>query len=459
MNNKTLSNTIDNSNNIRAVSYMLLAVLFYSLLPIFLHIGEGFKSPFTYNAVMSFFARMGILIYLIVFFRQQLFNREIWQAIHLNWRRISLIGALLGTFDYAMFGWALKYIDVSVAAILHETWPVWMILLTSKIFRNENKYEKINMQGWTYISIGFLGLCFVVFSHTDHDAMGMENISSPYLFLGSLMAITAAWMAALHGGCTIRWGVDAMRHLSKHQKNKTNEDLTMFFIMIAMILTGIPSIAISGALGMWGGHYESVELKNMTVAAIHGFFITVAAQIFFRKANLVTTKLGINALSYLTPVLSLILLALMGYVNAPRTEWLIIGTIAIVTANVLLSFKTRNELPHQSFMIILWVFGTVVYFNPFLHTLLSFISDNIAIKSNAIGFIIEITVFMAASGAAFALLYFHNSKKHTMTPKPAINAIFTAQGISMFFCACIAATFGVLFCHKWMTSSNLLGGQ
>ena len=357
-----LNNAERGEQNLRAAGFMLLAVLSYSLLPVFIHAGEGHKAPFMYNAVIALFGRIGISIYLIVFYRRQLFDHEIWRAVRLNWRKWSLLGVLLGAFDYAVFGWSLRYIDVSIATILHETWPIWMILLTGKMFQSEKRYENVNVFGWVCILMGFIGLGFVILSQTGYAVFGKENMSWLYLFLGVLFALVSAGMGALHGSCTIRWGADVMKDVSKHKQKEASEDLTMFFIMIAMVLAGIPNIIISVGLSVWGGHNEIVEADNMIIAAIHGFFISVAAQIFFRKANLVTTKLEINALGYATPVFSLILLAMLGYINVPHIDWLVIGATGIIAANALLNFKAERRLAYQSLVVALWVCGVVVYF-------------------------------------------------------------------------------------------------
>ena len=456
---KTLHGAIHNGNNIHAGLCMFGSVLLYALMPVFIVWGDAKNAPFAFNAVITLFVGLGTFVFLSAFYRKQLFNKEIWSAVFRNLWKWSLFGLFASYFAYAIFSWSLKYIDVSVASVLFETWPLWLILMTGIMFKKENRYENINTSKWFFLLMGFAGLVFVVLSQYEELSFKENNTSLFYAVLGVILASISAILGAAACGCSIRWAATVLNDIPMDKQKETNKDLTIFFSLLALIVANIPGVAIGAALSAWGAHNETVELNNMAVAAILGLFISATGSILFRTANIMTTRLEINAIAYATPIFTLLYLATLGYINVPKTDWLVIGAMGVVVANILLSVRMPPQMSVQLFMIILWIFGTVVYFNPFLHTLLSFISDNIAIKSNAIGFIIEITVFIAASGAAFALLYFHNSKKHTMTPKPAINAIFTAQGISMFFCACIAATFGVLFWHKWMTSSNLLGGQ
>ena len=364
---KPLNNTERGDRNFRAAGYMLVTVLLFSLGPVFITWGEGHKAPFTYNAVSTLFEGIGISIYLIVHYRAQLFDRAIWRIIWRNWRRWSLLGVGLSTLNYAMFGWSLKYIDVSVATVLHETWPLLMILLTGKIFQSEGRYENIGTFGWVCILMGFTGLGFVILSQTTDVSFAKETIPLFYFFLGALLALVSAGLAAMHGGCSIRWGATVLNDVPDHKQKEASKDLTMLFVLVAIVFAGIPSVIISIALGAWGGHNEIVEFDNMAIAASLGFFVWLPGLIFFRAANLITTKLEINAMAYATPIFTLAWLAILGYINIPKTDWLVVGAMGVVAANALLNFKAERRLAYQSLVVSLWICGVVVYFRTFFH--------------------------------------------------------------------------------------------
>ena len=352
---------------------MLMAILLYSLVPVFITWGEGDKAPFMYNAVRLLFMSIGTSIFLIVFYHRLLFNREIWQVVCKNWRKWSLLGVLFGaTIEYPMFGWALRYIDVSVASVLYETWPLWMILLTGKMFQKESRYENVGTFGWACILMGFAGLGFVILSQTDNVVFGKENMSLFYLFLGVLFALVAGGMGALIVGCSIRWGADVLKDVSQlknppEHKKELGKDLEIFFVSMIVVLTSIPSIIIGTTVSVFGGHNEIVEFDNMLIAAALGLFISTAANMFFRVANLFTTKLEINAMAYATPIFTLAWLAMLEYINVPHIDWLVIGAIGVVAANALLNFKAERRLAYQALVVALWVCGVAVYIRPIWH--------------------------------------------------------------------------------------------
>ncbi len=96
-------------------------------------------------------------------------------------------------------------------------------------------------------------------------------------------------------------------------------------------------------------------------ATTYGFFGFGVGDIFFRIANAKTTNLGINALGYATPVVALIWLALASRIDVPHIDWLVIGLIAIIVANLLLNFTAEIRSAYKALIIALWVCGMAVY--------------------------------------------------------------------------------------------------
>ena len=367
MTNTQPSNAKRGDQNLQATGFMLVAVSLSSLVPVFMTWGEGHQAPFMFNAVRVLFMCLGLCICLIVSYRRQLFDRVIWNIICQNWRRWSLLGALLGTFPHAVFGWSLKYIDVSVAAVLFQTWPLWMIFMTGKMFQNDSRYENVVLLGWFCILMGFAGLGFVILSQTGDVALIGENMPLSYLILGVSLALASAIISALGSSCTIRWGTTVLKDIPDYKKQETDKNLTIFFVLMSIILAGIPGIIIGIALSVGGGHNEILDVDNMTTAAFLGFFVLVPARIFSREANLITTKLEINALAYGTPIFTLAWLTLLEYINVPKIDWLVIGAIGVAAANALLNFKAEQRTAYQSLVIALWGCGVIVYFRPVLH--------------------------------------------------------------------------------------------
>ena len=367
MTDAQLANQPDSEKqNFRATGYILAAVAVYSLTPVLLHVGEAHQSPFMYNAVRTLATCLGLVLFLVIFHYRLLFDINIWRAISNNCMRWSFFGIFIGSFTGAVMGWALKYIDISVATVLYETWPLWVILLTGKMFKGENRYTDVSMFSWVCIFIGFAGLVFVILSQGGNVVLD----TSADFFIGILYALVAAVMIALIIGCSIRWGDTVMKEYSSDDKQtdkQTNDRTKLFFAIMGIIVASTPGIVVGVAWSIGDRHNEIVEFDNMTIAFAHGFFVVAVERILFRLANIISTRLEINALAYMTPLFSLAWLGMLGYIDVPRADWLVIGAMGVVSANALLNFKAERRLAYQSLVVALWVCGVVVYFRTFFH--------------------------------------------------------------------------------------------
>ncbi len=89
--------------------------------------------------------------------------------------------------------------------------------------------------------------------------------------------------------------------------------------------------------------------------------IYTAASISWRNANIITSNLGINAIGYSTPALTLLWLFLFWNIEVERPGLLIIGTAAIVTANLLINFEAEIRFGFKALILSLWGCGAFVY--------------------------------------------------------------------------------------------------
>ena len=92
-----------------------------------------------------------------------------------------------------------------------------------------------------------------------------------------------------------------------------------------------------------------------------GLIINPCSIIPWRKANIITNNLGVNAISYCTPILTLTWLFGLGRANVARPDYLIIGAITIIGANILINTQGANKLNYTGPIIALWIAILTVY--------------------------------------------------------------------------------------------------
>ena len=101
----------------------------------------------------------------------------------------------------------------------------------------------------------------------------------------------------------------------------------------------------------------------MVIGIIGGGFVQAFSSIFYRKAALSTDNLGINALGYAIPILSLMWLGLFSHIGVARVDYLVIGAAAIIVSNLLINFEAEIRWGFKALILALLVSGTVVYLN------------------------------------------------------------------------------------------------
>ena len=345
-----MNNEKHKSNSILAIKYMMLSVFIASFAPLFFYNGKADDFPFFFNAIVKLSQCMAVGGFLFLNYKEELFNRQTWMCIKNNIFSWTVVLILIGGFDFALIGLSLKYIDISIVTVLHETWPIWAILLLNKILKKENRYSKINIFDLCLIFIAFIGMVFLVGSQTGDMPLYNENpIKSEFIF-GVAAAILAAITSSFLG-FTIKWGIDTNN--STDQFKDYEKDMSLFFALIAFIATAVISAIINIFFDLHGND-NKFEANHFLYPFIFGLLLSIAV-ISYRKSLLITTRLELNALLYLSPVLSLVWLWLADYIEVANHNWLLIGASAIVITNYIINLKENSSVMVKIYFMIGWV--------------------------------------------------------------------------------------------------------
>ena len=98
-----------------------------------------------------------------------------------------------------------------------------------------------------------------------------------------------------------------------------------------------------------------------TLVIYAGSVAAILSAIMWRHADVNTTKLGINAMRNMTPILSLVWLALFSTINVPSPDLLVIGALAVFSTDILIDFQAEKQMGFKSLVLALWACGGIVY--------------------------------------------------------------------------------------------------
>ena len=305
---------------------------------------------------------LGCLLFLLVGNASLLRSREVWGLIRRRMFSWAMLFVILGSFQFALFTWSTRFIDISVASILLETWPILIIVLTGQLFRREGRFDRTSRGVFGFVIVGLVGFAFVTGSQSADfaDLFGREGMALISLAPGVLLAMLAAGAGALEAAFNLRWGVDSGRELSIHESDaQRGGELDLFFVVIAFAIANAISFPIHVAAGFLTG--EAIIGEGLVISVVGGGLVQAFSSLVYRVAILKTNNLGINALGYAVPVLSLVWLAIFSHIGVVRIGYLVIGGAAIITANLLINFEAEIRWGFKALILSLLAFGTFVY--------------------------------------------------------------------------------------------------
>ena len=132
-----------NSQNGKAVVLMVLAVLGYSGMPLFVSWGEGTEAPFIFTAAWKIGLAAGCVVFLLTFYPSLVFSKNVWK---LAWQRVVSLPMAIWAITHLniyMYALSTQSMDVSITAVLYETWPIAFLFIAWGPFGHEGRYRLI----------------------------------------------------------------------------------------------------------------------------------------------------------------------------------------------------------------------------------------------------------------------------------------------------------------------------
>ncbi len=357
---------LNGGTNRFAVVYMLIAVSFFGLVPLVIVLGKS-HNPLLYSAAM----RIGIAIFsllilrifywrilkmegIISFIRGRIFSRE-----------IAFI--LFSYFDFVALTLSLRWLDAATVAVIYEIWPIILIFIVARW--TDGHYQGLDIQMVLLLIVAFSGVTFVLASQSGGFQLLLQDILGDYslkAYAGFTLAFAAACITAFTGFSWV-WARNTVNHKDIPRSVKCAESvksLQMSFLLVALVLTNVVASLINGIIGLAYGEItgEWITFGWFFFAVVGGMFSYGVASVTWRYATSLTQNVGIHAVSYGTPVASLIFLAIVSQLGQEvKIDYIIIGVVAIIIANLLINFEAEIRLGFKALLLTLGGCGVIIY--------------------------------------------------------------------------------------------------
>lgn len=320
--------------------------------------------------------------------------------------RLPFLWAVFGWFQFGLYIWATRYVEVAVSAVIYELWVIVMVLVLAKVSvtsadkgsqsnesdNSSTEYRRLDYRRLLLMAAAFVGLALVILGQSDtslsafQSFLGNQSIGI-VLALLSAGATAALGVAGFVSGDRLYDYYHAKASGTPALNDTTNADSAsaianeqsdlqkLWFIFLLLSSSAIAAIPMHFIFGV-ADKFNPVAITPVAIlgAAILGL-LSVLGSILWRLANVITTDLAINTITYLTPVFGLGLLTFVG-ITLPRVDLFWMGAILVFAINVLIHLSPDEEgeyelygtsrprgsrLGFTSLIMALWAFGSVIY--------------------------------------------------------------------------------------------------
>ena len=364
-------------NDLKAGGLMLVSVVCYSSLSLAVGLTGGSDNPFLFTMWWRLGMVGGIGIYLALRYPDLFFDTRVWRRVRSKAGSVHLWLTVLAYFDISLFVMSTVFISITAATILVQVTSIFFILFMHRLDR-ERVYRSITWTTGVLMVFGIVGFAFVVIAETGGTDIAAET-SAWRLATGVLIVLSCAVVGAFNAH-SFQWG----RQLASEHRASFPEEvdgqiydeqdlnrLVFFYVVLGSWVVNVLAVLANGAVGFGTsvlGVYGVVSGNTLVYAVAWGAVAFTAAGIFNRKANLMTTNLGVNALNYARPVFGIALLVFFAGLGADvagadirRPDYFLIGALGIVSVNILINFEAERLRRFKALVISLWVFGALVY--------------------------------------------------------------------------------------------------
>ena len=322
------------SRDLRGGGLMLLAAALYSLTPLAVHYAGAGGAPFLFNLGWRAGAALGFAGFLAFGCRGLFFSRAVWAALLPRFRRWEFWAVAAAYFDLALFAMAVRYVDVAAAVIVAALSPLFLVLVVWLSRGGAGVYRKPAPGLFGLMLLAFSGFALVALGESGGVSGLFAGPGGVPLWAGLLLALASAAVAALNG-FSFRWGRELKAGLPDAARRRYGDGtVDLFGVVAAGLAANLAALPFSLGFGLLLG--ETVSGGMLGFSLVGGALLYPAAGVAWRKANLVAHNLGVNAIGYLRPALSLVWLAPVAGVDVARPGYLVVGVALVVLANVLI---------------------------------------------------------------------------------------------------------------------------
>lgn len=324
---------------VRAFLLMGGSVFLGSWFPLVVALVGASVGPVSFFVWVFLSVTVGTLVYIVVVCPPLFRRRDVWwRACTLLWSRDGLF-AVLVPLNAVFFVWATLFVDTAVVTIVVAGYTLLFVKFREMHdrFSVRRRYKRVGITDWMLMFAALVGMGLVALSQAGELSIGGDLWRVPVgVFLSACSMVCASWVAYRY-----RLGESLYRGLFETGGVERGTRYELGCLLVVRVVANVVGL-VFGVLVLFLG--SGPVFSGDTVLLVVLGAVWTVDKVAARYANLVTSDLGINALVYLRPVLSLVWLSVFVEVGVSRVDWLIVGAVTVVVVNVLVGFRSAGRV-------------------------------------------------------------------------------------------------------------------
>ena len=322
---------MNDTHESRAIFFILIAVFAYSALPVLGAFSLETLDPTVFVA-KSFFQYALLQAAAWLFFRF-FFDKEVRvPPIELprsgrTYGLLALAGILIAS-SYTCLFTSFHFINKAGASVLYETWPIFVTIGLPLFFKR--RFERLDTADVVYILSAFVGVVMIINGSGATGPTGQPSLD------GDAGQITGLVLATT-SGITMAAAVIIKTHLMKTLILNRAAIPVVAFVESSHRLAGAIALFV---VGMAMTDVSIDDLLRIDVSTAFALLELLGATAFW-YAIIATRRSTINVLWYLTPMLAVIWLSLLGL--AQINPAIVVGAALIIAANIMASRRQITD--------------------------------------------------------------------------------------------------------------------
>ena len=321
----------------KSLFLIFISIFFWSLLPL---IVSNYNNG-QYATILMFSQLFAsIFIGFILYYRFKLKSSFVINIKAIKRRKLKIYaiitGVLIGIHNLILY-YALSHEKPITVIIIAETWPIIALLLSPFFYTNKN-FKKMKMQNFIFIFSGFLGVIVINLS-TDNSLKINTTI-----ILVFIQAILNAIVTLL---------LPKVSLLVKSGNKLDN-------IFISQLICRFIAFFVIGLWVIFNYQLIQINISVILTGLIIGVFIIGIGSTLYSLAFLSTNKITITLMWWITPVLSIIWIAIFNQEKLPQLS--ILGALIILISNLFLQLPYKYPISTIGTILFLFLCSYYVAF-------------------------------------------------------------------------------------------------